>query len=454
MTSNIGYLPKIIVPSSHYEMSTGHGSTTGAVRFSICSPWLVIVFFIGWLPLATCGWAADTQYFFQFRGPHGDGHVEATGLPVHWSSTDNVRWRTAIPGLGWSSPVVWGDKVFVTTAVALGEEPQPDYSLRALCLDAERGEILWDVEVFREPGASSPRIHTKNSHASPTPIAFGDRLYVHFGHMGTACLSFDGNVVWRNDTLRYPPVHGNGGSPVLWQERLLFSCDGAVDPFVVALSAGTGSVLWRTPRNTDALKKFSFSTPALIEVGGRTQLVSPGSDALCAYDPQTGREIWRVRYDGYSVVPKPVFGHGLVFFSTGYDAPEVLAVRVDGRGDVTDTHIVWRQRRGAPNTPSLLLVDHYLYMVSDRGIASCLESTTGHIVWQQRLNGNFSASPLYGDGKIYLQSEEGVGYVLQPGPEFRLLARNDLGERTLASYAVYGRRLLIRTAGHLYCIGD
>jgi outer membrane protein assembly factor BamB len=392
--------------------------------------------------------------FCQFRGNAGDGHSDARGVPIHWSPQKNVRWRTAIPGLGWSSPVVYQGKVFVTTAVPESPGTDPDYSLRTVCLDAQTGAIVWNVEVFRQLAAQSPRIHSKNSHASPTPVASDGKLFVHFGHSGTACLTLDGNIVWKNNSLRYAPVHGNGGSPVLWQNLLLFSCDGAEDPFVVALSASTGQVIWKTARQTDAFKKFSFSTPTIIEVDGQPQLLSPGSNALCAYDPRTGEELWRVRYDGYSVVPRPIYSQGLVIFSTGYDAPMVMAVRPNGRGDITESHVAWTQRRGAPNTPSLLAVGDLLYMVSDRGVLSCLELQTGEIVWQQRLGGNFSASPLYADGRIYLQSEEGVGYVLTPGRQFQLLARNDIQERTLASYAVTDSRLFLRTAGHLYCIEE
>jgi outer membrane protein assembly factor BamB len=222
----------------------------------------------------------------------------------------------------------------------------------------------------------------------------------------------------------------------------------------VSLNAADGRLRWKSPRACDAVKKFAFSTPLMVTVAGQPQLISPGAQSVGGFDPKTGREIWRVQYDGYSVIPRPVFGHGLVYISTGYDAPQVLAIRPDGRGDVTDTHVAWTFKKGAPHTPSLLLHDRELYMVSDNGIASCLDAITGDLIWQQRLGGNYSASPLFGDGKLYFQSESGVGSVLRAGRKFELLASNDLGERTLASYAVVGRGFLIRSAEHLYRIEE
>jgi outer membrane protein assembly factor BamB len=352
-----------------------------------------------------------------------------------------------LPGSGWSSPVVCAGRVFLTTAVPTG---RGDQSLRALALDARTGKVLWNAEVFRQQGAKASPIHGKNSHASATPVTDGQRLFVHFGHQGTACLDLEGKVLWTNRSLTYSPVHGNGGSPILAGDLLVFSCDGGDRRFVAALDKANGKVRWKTDREGEAAKTFSFSTPLLIEVSGQPQIISPGSSVVCAYEPATGKEIWRVRYEGYSVIPRPVFGHGLVFLSTGFEVPTLLAVRPDGRGDVTDTHVAWRLRKGAPHTPSPLLVGDELYLVSDGGIATGVDARTGRERWQKRIGGSYSASPLAADGKVYFQSEEGVGTVIEAGTAFKQLARNDLGERSLASYAAADGALFIRTAGHLY----
>ncbi|MSU20882.1 MAG: serine/threonine protein kinase [Pedosphaera sp.] len=393
---------------------------------------------------------ARTEDWPEFRGPTGQGHSTALNLPTEWSNTNNVAWKQPIPGQSWSSPIVHRGHIYLTAAVPV--DGSFGYSLRALCLDAATGKLLWNEEAFGPPSAKAPQIHSKNSHASPTPIVEGDRLYVHFGHLGTACLDLNGKVLWRNTSLNYEPVHGNGGSPILVDDALIFSCEGAKDPFVVALDKNDGSVLWKVDRISDAAKKFSFSTPLLIMVNGHKQVISPGSNVVCAYDPKTGKEIWHVRYDGYSVVPRPVFGHGMIYISTAFDRPITMAIRPDGEGDVTATHVTWTTNRGAPNTPSLLLVDDELYMVSDAGMASCLDAKTGKLYWQERIGGNCSASPVYADGKIYIQNEQGVGVVLKAGKEYQKLASNALNERTLASYAIGDRALFIRTDQNLYRI--
>jgi outer membrane protein assembly factor BamB len=321
-----------------------------------------------------------------------------------------------------------------------------------LCLDAKKGKILWDKEVFRQDGSKAPGIHRKNSHASPTPLVYGGRLYVHFGHQGTACLDLTGKVLWKNKSFKYEPVHGNGGSPILVDNALVFSCDGGEEAFVVALNCKTGKVLWKTDRSVDAVKKFSFGTPLLITVKGQKQIISPGSNMVGAYDPKTGKEIWRVRYDGYSVIPRPVYGQGLLFICTGYNFPSLLAIRPDGKGDVTATHVAWTTRRAAPHTPSPVLVGSELYMVSDRGMATCLDAKTGRVHWQKRIGGDYSASPLYAGGKLYFLSEDGNGVVLQAGKEFKQLAKNVMDERTLASYAVADWALFLRTKTKLYRI--
>jgi len=392
---------------------------------------------------------ARAENWPEFRGPTGQGTYAGKNLPIEWSKTKNVAWKQAIPGKGWSSPIVQDGKIYLTTAAPIADSK--DLSLRALCLDAADGKILWNVEVFRQD-AKAPRIHSKNSHASPSPLTDGRRLYVHFGHQGTAALDFAGKVLWRNTEHHYAPVHGNGGTPILVDDKLVFSGDGGDKQFVVALDAASGETAWKTDRKCEFYKKFSFGTPLVITVNGKQQIVSPASGAVMAYDPKDGKELWRAAYDGYSVIPRPVFGHGMIFFSSGYDQPKLLAIRADGAGDVTATHIAWTLAKGAPHAPSPLLVGDELYTVADNGIASCLDARTGRIHWQERIDGNFSASPFYADGKIYLQSEDGVTTVIRAAKSFERLAESRLDERTFASYAVADGAIYLRTESQLYRI--
>ena len=384
----------------------------------------------------------------EFRGPTGQGISTRTDLPLTWDATNHVAWKSAIPGEGWSSPSLQAGKLYLTTAVKTGN----GLSLRALAVNEQDGRILWNTEVISHDGGT-PGIHSKNGHASPTPIISGERLYVHFGTLGTACLDLEGKVLWRQTSLKYPPVHGSGGSPILVGDALIFSCDGGSNPFVVALHRDTGKVLWKTPRETTAKKTFSFSTPLLITVDGKKQVISPGSGAVCAFDPADGRELWRALYgEGYSVIPRPVFGHGLLFVSSGYDRPVAMAVRPGGKGDVTETHVAWSVTKGVPNTPSMLLAGDELFMVSDGGIGSCLDARTGKTHWQERLGGNYSASPILAGGRIYFLSEEGTTVVVKASKEFVKLAENPLGERSLATPAVGEGCLYVRTQGHLFKI--
>jgi outer membrane protein assembly factor BamB len=326
-------------------------------------------------------------------------------------------------------------------------------SLRALCFDSATGRLLWNTEVFTATESGALPVHNKNSPASPTAVVEGDHVYVHFGPHGTACLDRTGRILWRNDGLRYDPVHGNGGSPILVDDKLIFHADGARDPFVVALNKKTGDVAWKVPRTADVRQTFSFCTPLLISVDGKRQVISPGSGAVSALDPNDGREFWRVRYgNGYSVVPRPVFGNGLLFIATGFNRADLLAIRPDGQGDVTDSHVVWRTTKGAPLTPSVVVVGDEVYAVSDMGIASCFDAKTGKVHWQERIEGNYSASPLAAEGRIYFQNETGTGVVIQAGREFSKLATNKLEERTLASYAVAENAFFIRTEQNLYRI--
>lgn len=404
------------------------------------------------LLLMTLKSASAADEWPEFRGPTGQGTSTAVGVPVEWSADSNVVWKQAIPGAGWSSPVLSRGQIFLTTGIP---NEAGGVSLRTLALDATTGRLLWETEIFSASEASVQPTHAKNSPASPTPIIDGERIYVHFGHHGTASLDRLGKVIWRNNRLGYDPVHGSGGSPALVDDRLIINADGNKDPFVVALDKQTGEVIWKVPRTVAAKQKFSFATPLIITVNGQKQIISPGSAAVSALDPKDGREIWRVRYGlGYSVVPRPVFAHGLVFVATGYGRADLLAIKADGEGDVTDTHVVWRVTKGAPLTPSVIVVGDELYAVADIGLATCFDARTGNVHWQERLEGNYSASPVAAEGRIYFQNENGTGTVVQASREFVKLATNKFNERSLASYAIADGALFIRTAGHLYRIGS
>jgi outer membrane protein assembly factor BamB len=275
-------------------------------------------------------------------------------------------------------------------------------------------------------------------------------VYVHFGADGTAALTTAGEVVWKS-RFPYESQHGAGGSPMVFGDLLIFSCDGSDQAFVVALDKQTGKVRWKTNRRSPADQ--AYTTPLAIRVGDRDQVVSVGAFRAGAYDPLSGKEIWRATYaDGFSNVPRPVFGHGLVYIATGFQQPALIAVRPDGAGDVTKTHIAWELRRGAPLTPSPLLVGDELYLVNDAGIAICVDAKTGSVIWQQRLGGSFSASPLFADGRIYFSSEQGATTVIAPGREFRRLGINTIDGAVLASIAVSGQSFFIRTDSHLYRI--
>ena len=402
--------------------------------------------------------------WFQFRGPDGQGHSDAK-LATEWTPKKNVTWRKELPGVGWSSPVAVGGRIYLTTAVQKGEgialddkKPEKksfDYSLRVFCLDAKTGAVVWEKEVFVQDAKTAPGIHSKNSHASPTPVVEDGNVYVHFGHMGTACLkAADGSVVWANKELAYKPVHGNGGSPIIFGPLLIFSIDGTDKQAVVALEKATGKVAWQTPReNKTGASPFSFTTPLVITVDSQPQLISPGSGVVMSLDPTTGKEIWRVTYgSGYSVVPRPVYANGLVYICTGYNSPTLVAIKPDGKGDVTKTHVAFTVKKNVPHNPSVLVVGDAIYMVSDAGVLSCLDAKTGVERWNERVEKAYSSSPMYANGLIYILSEDGTTTVFKPGDTYDEVAKNKLNEKTQASYGVDGSALLLRTEKALYRI--
>ncbi len=380
----------------------------------------------------------------EFRGPGQQGHSDEKNLPLTWSETENVAWKTEIAGLGWSSPSIISNGVWITTALDGGK------SLRLVGLDRDSGNIVHDVEVFQkeDPG----KIHGKNSHASPSPVIEGDRIYLHYGRHGTACYTTSGEEVWKTE-LTYEHRHGPGGSPVLFQDVLIINCDGTDTQYVVALNKHTGKEVWKKLRseNNEDPGRMAYSTPILTVVDGQPQLISSGGEWTIAYEPASGKEIWRFRYPkGYSNVPRPVTAFNMTFVSSGYDNPVFYALNLGGTGDITETHAAWKIAKGAPRNASPIIVGNEIYIVNDNGIATCLDAKSGEQHWQQRIGGDFSASPLYADGRIYLLDEKGKTTVIAPGKEYTVLAENELPGRTLASISAADGALFLRTVAALY----
>jgi len=339
--------------------------------------------------------------------------------------------------------VIQGDRIWLTTATEEGK------SLRAISVDRNTGAILQNVEVFRLKSAKLT--NSKNSFASPTPIIDGDHVYIHFGAFGTACISQTGEILWKTRLEYDNGQHGTGGSPVLYDDLLIISCDGNDIQYVVALDKLTGKVRWKKSREGYQ----AYTTPLIVKLADGDQVISPGAFRAVSYDPRNGKELWQVTYgEGFSNVPRPVYGDGLVFICTGFQQPSLLAVRIDGKGDVTKSKVAWKLDRGVPLTPSPLLVGNELYLVTDNGIATCIDAKTGKENWRARLGGNHSASPIYADGRIYFLSEEGESVVIAPGKELKHLATNQLDGRTLASMAVAGGSIFVRSETHLYRIGS
>ena len=381
--------------------------------------------------------------------------------PRRWGETENVRWKTAIHDRGWSSPVTWGNRIWLTTATEDGQE------LFAICLDAQSGQILHDLKLF---DVADPQFcHKFNSYASPTPVLEPDRVYVTFGSPGTACLDAKtGRTLWERSDLECNHFRGAGSSPILHENLLIMQFDGSDHQFVTALDKRTGETVWITERSIDFMDldqdgnpeadgdfRKAFATPHLAQVSGAPRLFSIGAKAAYAYDPMTGREIWRVEERGqHSASTRPVFANGLVIYPTGFARGQLFAVRTGGMGNVTDTHLAWRIRRSVPNKPSVLAVENRLFMVDDGGIASCLDIATGEQIWNERVGGNYSASPVYADGRIYFCSEEGKTVVVRASDNFEVLAENQLADGFMASPAVTGNSLILRTKTHLYKIAE
>ena len=410
----------------------------------------------------------------QWRGPAGQGHAPAAkDLPLAWSESENVAWKTPVEGKGWSSPVLERDRLWLTTAVEtpLSETEKAQrlanvenssslqvsgpVSLRAVCLDATSGKVLHDIELFRQ--SQPDPIHSLNSYASPSPILDGGRLYCHFGTNGTAAVdAATGAILWKHSLQTIKHENGAGGTPVLFENRLIFDCDGSDQQYIVALDTVTGEVAWKTERsgerNPEPQLKKAYGSPIVTEVDGRAVLLSTGADWLYAYDPTDGRELWKQAYGvlGFSIVPRPIVGHGMAFISTSFMQPELLAVKLP-IGDALP-EIAWRVKKSVPNIPSPILVGDEIVMVSDKGVATCLDADSGDVRFSERLGGNFCSSPLYADGRIWVGNREGQTFILTPGKEFHVEATNQLDGEIMATPIAVGPALFLRTDKAVYRI--
>ena len=392
----------------------------------------------------------------QFRGPTGDGKTDAANLPLTWSETSNVKWKTAIHGRGWSSPVIWDKQIWMTTATKTGEK------MYAICVDRDSGKIVHDIKLLdvAKPG----ELNAFNSYASPTPVIEAGRVYIHFGSYGTMCLdTATGKTIWSRRDLPCDHGVGPGSSPIPDGPRLILTFDGMDVQYVAALDKLTGKTVWKTKRSIDfgtasgEIRK-AFSTPTLIAFGGRRQLVSSGAWAAMAYDPETGKELWKVRYGsrgrGFSTVARTMFACGLAFVNSGFPRPELVAVRPDARGDVTATHVAWRLNKDVPNKTSPAIVDGLMYLIHDYGTLTCLDAKTGKTVYLHRAKAKHSASPIVAPGRIYLFDDKSTTTVIRPGREYKELAVNKLDSGCMGSAAISDKAMFLRTKTHLYRIEE
>jgi outer membrane protein assembly factor BamB len=394
--------------------------------------------------------AHAAENWTQFRGPNGDGKAVAAKLPLEWSETKNVKWKIPIHGRSWSSPVVWGDQLWLTTATKDGKK------MSVVCLDRHTGKVIHDLLLYENEKPDF--CHPTNTYASPTPVIEEGRIYVHFGRYGTACIDTKtAKTLWSRSDFKCDHWRGPGSSPVLAGDRLIVAYDGFDFQFVVALDKNTGKTVWKKDRDikygTDnGDRKKAYCTCAVFEHKGRMQVVSPSAVETICYDPKQGDVLWRVRHGGMNAAARPIYGHGLVYIAAGSGPTAMIAVRPDGKGDVTKTHIAWKYGKSAPKRPSQILSGDWLFMINDSGVISCIDAKTAAIVWQKRVGGDYRASPILADGKIYFFSQKGVSPVIEAAGEFKLLATNKLDGGFQASPAVVGNSLYLRTEKNLYCI--
>lgn len=400
-----------------------------------------------------------------FRGPTRDGQSKEKNLPLVWSAETNVVWRTPIAGEGWSSPIVWNDRVFVTSATENGTQ------CHVIAMDRRTGNVLWDTTVFTQ---TTRRKEGKNSWATPTPATDGKVVYAVFGGGGAAAVDWDGKLLWKNMEVDFYSRHGLGASPVLHENLLIMPYDGSnpnFEPsgkptdtekigwqipwdksFIAALDTKTGKRVWTGKRG---MSRIAHISPLVLEIDGAKQLVSGAGDRMQGFNLQTGELIWSAYTQGEGVAPSPVSGDGMLFASSGFEKSTLRGFKLAKmKGDVTQTHIVWEQIKGVPTQPSPIYVNGRLYAITDGGVATCYNPKNGEIFWQDRVGGTFSASPVFADARVYFLSETGETTVIDSGETFKVLARNPLKERCQASLAVAGGNIFVRSEKAVYCIGS
>lgn len=382
-----------------------------------------------------------------WRGPGQSGVSGDSQIPTRWSSTENMLWKRELPGSGHASPIICGDKILLATA----DEQEQTQSV--LAFDRETGTQLWSTDAHK---SGLMKKHQKNSHASATLACDGEQAYAAFindGGLHVTAIDLNGEILWQTDVGPFNSEHGYGSAPVLFESLVIVNGDNLSGSFVAAVHRGSGKIVWRTRREGSG-RHGSYATPIVAELSGKPQLLLTGLGRTVSYDPRTGSEIWTVEGPAEVTGNTPAVSESLAFVSGGYPEKEIVAVRTDGEGDVSKSHVAWRVSRGATYVPSPLYHNGLLYVVSDNGIATCFEADSGDQVWQERLQGSFTASPVLVDDRIIITNEAGRTFVLRAGREFEVLAENDLGERTLASPAVSNGKIFLRTEQNLYCLSE
>jgi outer membrane protein assembly factor BamB len=380
-----------------------------------------------------------------WRGPRGDGTSKETNIPLRWNQSENVRWKTTIPGKGHSSPIIWGERIFVTTCL----EEQEKRLL--LCLSRTDGKVLWEREVVK---AKPEPKHSLNSYASSTPATDGQHVWVTFLSQPTvvvACYDMDGNLAWQRSPGNFYSVHGFCSPPVLYKDLVIINGDQDAEAWIVALDQASGQERWRTDRPN---RTRSYCPPLIVEAADKKQLVLSGSQCVASYDPDTGKQIWIIDGPTEQFVASLVYAEGILFMTAGYPTYHLMGIRPDGIGNVSKTHVAWHDTHAADYVPSPIAFNRYFYFVNDNGLAGCLEAKTGKRLWTQRLGRHHSASPVSAGGYLYFLDDDGTMFVLRGGPKFEIVSKNLLGEECRASPAVSQGQIFIRTRGHLYCIGQ